>query len=178
MMSRTRVVAGCGMYIAIALLIAGCAAPNDLAPGTGSTDVSPTSPAAASPPSAGGKTVPATIPHDAEQPSASPAVGAEAITIATEVATAFCRPSLDRQTWINGLYPFLSQTAAVAYQTVNPARVPCSAVTGDAWVRDSDGSFTTRVIVPTNGGEYSVYVHRPAVTDPWLVEQVVLLAGN
>ncbi|RFA06811.1 hypothetical protein B7R21_18360 [Subtercola boreus] len=92
--------------------------------------------------------------------------------------TAFCRPALDRQTWINDLYPFLSQTAAVAYGTVNPARVPCTTVTGGARVRDGDGAFTIRVIVPTDGGDYSVFVHRPEVTDPWLVEQIIPSAGN
>jgi hypothetical protein len=119
----------------------------------------------------------ASVPHDADQPSASPEVGAEATTIATAVVKAFCRPALDRETWINDLYPFLSQTAAVTYGTVNPARVPCTIVTGGARVRDGDGAFTIRVIVPTDGGDYSVYVHRPEVTDPWLVEQVIPLAG-
>ncbi|RFA17746.1 hypothetical protein B7R25_16670 [Subtercola boreus] len=119
-----------------------------------------------------------TVPHAAEQPSASPAVADEATTIATSVVTAFCRPTLDFQTWINGLYPYLSQTAAVAYETVNPARVPCTAVTGAARVRDGDGTFTVRVIVPTNGGDYSVYVHRTEVTGPWLVEQITPLAGE
>ncbi|RFA06432.1 hypothetical protein B7R54_18805 [Subtercola boreus] len=120
----------------------------------------------------------ASVPHDADQPPTSPEVGAEAISIASAVVTAFCRPALDRETWINNLYPFLSQTAAVAYGTVDPARVPCRAVTGDARVRDGDGAFTIRVIVPTDSGDYSVYVNRPEVTDPWLVEQVIPLAGD
>ncbi|MEF2978114.1 hypothetical protein [Subtercola sp. YIM 133946] len=91
---------------------------------------------------------------------------------------AFCQPTLDRETWIDGLYPILSQSAAIAYETVNPARVPCTNVTGDARVRDGDGTFTVRVIVPTNAGDYSVYVHRPEVADPWLVEQITPMAGN
>lgn len=118
------------------------------------------------------------VPYDEAQPSASAEVGAAATTLATDAVTVFCRPALDRQTWIDGLYPYLSQTAAVAYGMVNPARVPCSEVTGGARVRDGDGTYTVRVIVPTDAGEYSVYVHRPDVSDPWLVEQITPLAAG
>ncbi|RFA06764.1 hypothetical protein B7R21_18495 [Subtercola boreus] len=102
----------------------------------------------------------------------------DVLTKATKTVTAFCRPALDRQTWISDLYPLLSQTAAVAYKTVNPARVPCAAVTGDARLRDTDGSYTTRVFVPTDAGEYSVLLNRSDVTDPWLVEQITPYTGG
>ena len=117
------------------------------------------------------------IPHD-DLPAHMPESDIEAAKSAINAVDAFCRPSLAHQTWINGLFPFLSQTAALAYETVDPAKVPCTAVTGDARARDGDGTFTIRVIVPTNAGEYSVYVHRPEVTDPWLVEQITSMAGN
>ncbi|RFA17762.1 hypothetical protein [Subtercola boreus] len=102
----------------------------------------------------------------------------EAKVIAVGAVAAFCRPALDQQTWINALYPFLSQTAAVSYETVNPGRVPCTAVMGDARLRDTDGSYTTRVFVPTDAGEYSVLLNRSDVSDPWLVEQITPYTGG
>ena len=162
------------------LLVAGCAAqqPADLAPSTVTLHVEPSSPPTGSAlfPDTDGKQT--TAPHDAEQPSASPEVGAEATRLATDAVTAFCRPVLDHQTWIDGLYPFLSQTAAVAYGTVNPARVPCTALTGGARVRDDDGIYTVRVIVPTDAGEYTVYVHRLDLPEPWLVESITPTANE
>lgn len=120
----------------------------------------------------------AVVPHDAKEPSASPDETAEVSTVAVGVVTAFCRPTLDRHTWINNLYPFLSQSAAVAYGTVDPGRVPCTAVTGAARIRDTDGSYTTRVFVPTDAGEYSVLLNRSDTTDLWLVEQITPYVGG
>ncbi|MCJ1688437.1 hypothetical protein [Rathayibacter sp. VKM Ac-2927] len=98
------------------------------------------------------------------------------VAIATEAVVAFCRPTLGYDTWISELYPFLSQWAAVAYRTVDPANVPCTSLTGAATVRDGDGAFTMRVLVPTDAGEYSVYVHRTTESTPWAVEQITPLA--
>lgn len=103
---------------------------------------------------------------------------AQTIELAMNAVTAFCRPTLDYDTWINELYPFLSQRAAVAYETVYPANVPCTAVTGDARVRDGDEAYTMRILVPTDAGEYSIYVHRPVDTAPWAVEQIIPLASE
>lgn len=163
--------------VALTLVASGCSSvvgsSNTALPtATNASPLPTTGPVAATP------TATAEVPHDSEQPSASPEVGAEATTIATSVVTAFCRPALDRQTWINGLYPFLSQTAAVAYGTVNPGRVPCTTLTGDARLRDTDGSYTTRVFVPTDAGEYSVLLNRSDVSDPWLVEQITPYTGG
>lgn len=118
-----------------------------------------------------------TAPHDEDQ-GFSQEVFTQASGAALEAVVAFCRPYLSRREWIEGLDRLLSQTAAVAYETVDPAKVPCAAATGNARVLDGDGTFTIRVIVPTNAGDYSVYVHRPEVTDPWLVEQIRPMAGN
>jgi hypothetical protein len=113
-----------------------------------------------------------------DQTPASSSIGPEATTLASKAVNAFCHPNSDRETWIEGLYPFLSQSAAAAYETVNPAKVPCSKVIGEARVRDDDGSFTVRAIVPADGGDYSVYVHRPHLTDQWLVEQITPMASE
>ncbi|PPF26295.1 MULTISPECIES: hypothetical protein [unclassified Rathayibacter] len=96
----------------------------------------------------------------------------DTVAVATNAVATFCRPALDYQTWINELYPVLSQQAAIAYETVDPANVPCTSVTDEARVRDGDGAHTMRVYVPTDAGEYSVYVHRPSETAPWAVDQI------
>lgn len=113
--------------------------------------------------------------HDAE---VDPNADADSTALATQAVTLFCRPSLDYNTWIAELYPVLSQAAAVAYETVNPARVPCTSITGAARIRDTDGAYTARVLVPTDAGDYSVYVHRPLDTSPWAVEQITPLASE
>ncbi|NQX18258.1 hypothetical protein [Rathayibacter sp. VKM Ac-2857] len=102
----------------------------------------------------------------------------DTVAVATNAVAAFCRPSLDYESWINELYPVLSQQAGIAYETVDPANVPCTSVTGKARVRDGDGAFTVRILVPTDAGEYSVYVHRPAESTRWAVEQITLLASE
>lgn len=168
----------CCVSAAAALILGsttGCAA--GLAPSeSGST--TPGSTAAVSSPQI--SSTPATAvpaPQDAE-PSADPTVTTDTLQIATDVVTAFCRPALEYETWIAELYPFLSQQAAVAYETVDPVNVPCTALTGTATVRDGDKAFTMRILVPTDAGEYSVYVHRPTESTPWAVEQITPLASE
>jgi hypothetical protein len=98
--------------------------------------------------------------------------------LAREVMGKFCRPSLDATTWINELYPHLTGAAGEAYATVDPANVPCAAVTGEPHLIDGDAAFTMLVGVPTDAGEYRLYVHRPETTDPWLVEQITPQEGE
>ncbi|MWV51592.1 hypothetical protein GRS96_20210 (plasmid) [Rathayibacter sp. VKM Ac-2803] len=117
------------------------------------------------------------VPSDAEITEDASAE-AETVSLATSAVTAFCRPTLDYDTWIAELYPFLSQQAAVAYETVDPANVPCTTLTSPASVRDGDGAFTMRILVPTDAGEYSVYVHRTVEAAPWAVEQITPLASE
>ncbi|NQX10403.1 hypothetical protein HQQ80_02055 [Microbacteriaceae bacterium VKM Ac-2855] len=112
------------------------------------------------------------------EPAADPTAGAETTAIALATMDAFCRPTLGYESWIDDLYPFLSQSAAVAYETVDPANVPCTTVTGDAVVRDGDDAFTMRILVPTDAGEYSVYVHRSSEAAAWAVEQITPLTSE
>lgn len=91
---------------------------------------------------------------------------------------AFCRPTLRYELWINELYPFLSPSAALAYETVDPANVPCTTIAGDPVVRDGDEAFTMRILVPTDAGEYSVYVHRSSEAAAWAVEQITPLTSE
>lgn len=108
-------------------------------------------------------------PQDAEIPIE---IGSdEPMVLASNAVAAYCSPRLSQGLWLTGLMPFLSEQAATAYGTVDPARVRCSAISGDAWVRDGD-VFTVRVVVPTDVGEYEVYVHRESVDAPYVVERL------
>ncbi|PPG79278.1 hypothetical protein C5D04_10075 [Rathayibacter sp. AY1D2] len=168
------------MSVSIAGLLSACSPP--AAPPTAENSQAQTPAVSTSSDAAEGSPAPAAsateaAPVDAE-PAPAPSVEADTLATATAAVTAFCRPSLDYDTWIAELYPFLSQQAAVAYETVDPANVPCTTVIGAASVRDGDGAFTMRIRVPTDAGEYSVYVHRTVETGPWAVEQITPLASE
>lgn len=169
---------GCVGAAAVLILGGATGCSTGLAPGeSGST--TPGSPTAvvSNPQVSSAPATAESVPQDAE-PSADPTITTDTLLIATDVVTAFCRPTLKYETWIAELYPFLSQQAAVAYETVDPANVPCRTLLGDATVRDGDGAFTMRILVPTDAGEYSVYVHRPTESIPWAVEQITPLASE
>lgn len=158
------------------LSLTACAAPVSSA--TGQT-VATTSPATPTPADSLTSTSEhdESIPHDHDV-EVNPNADADVTELATRTVTLFCRPSLAYATWIAELYPVVSQSAAVAYETVDPANVPCTSVTGEAQIRDTDGAYTARVLVPTDAGDYSVYVHRPLDTAPWAVEQITPLASE
>jgi hypothetical protein len=120
---------------------------------------------------------PTVAPQDGEAEIAVDAVIQTGV-LAREVMGKFCRPSLDATTWISELYPHLTGAAGEAYATVDPANVPCTAVTGEPHLIDGDAAFTMLVGVPTDAGEYRLYVHRPETTDPWLVEQITPQKGE
>lgn len=168
--------------IAATVALTGCT-------GTG-TDPNPTSELATVGPDADGAASAAPVPASAPPSASPPAVprdeeaavdvsaGTDTTALAVAAVTAFCQPTLTGQEWIGQLYPFLSQSAALAYESVDPGQVPCTAVTGDGRVRDGDEAFTIRILVPTDAGEYSVYVHRPTVDAGWAVEQITPMSGQ
>lgn len=172
---RTSVELG-ALAVVVGLTLAGCSSIGSEA------QTSPTAPRSASPATSATAVAEETpddesAPHDHDA-EVDPSAEADSMALATQAVTLFCRPSLDYNTWIAELYPVLSQAAAVAYETVDPARVPCTSVTGTAQIRDTDGAYTARVLVPTDAGDYSVYVHRPLDTAPWSVEQITPLASE
>ncbi|PPI47059.1 hypothetical protein C5D18_04755 [Rathayibacter tritici] len=115
-------------------------------------------------------------PHDAEV-TAEPSAEEAALSVAAAAVAAYCRHDLAKAQWLAGLYPYLTQQAAIAYETVDPSVVPCSSVTGEAHLRDGDGAYTMRVLVPTDAGEYEAYVHRESAAKPWLVDRFTPPAG-
>lgn len=178
-MSGTRLIT-VGGVAALALLLTSCATPAST-PTASTTTPAASVPTSSTLPSSVNGSTPAALPTEGaldEEPAPVPGVENDALALATAAVTAFCRPTLDYDMWIGELYPFLTQEAAVAYETVDPANVPCTTLTGDARVRDGDGTFTIRVLVPTDAGDYSVYVHRTVETGPWAVEQITPLASE
>ncbi|PPF47570.1 hypothetical protein C5E14_09990 [Rathayibacter sp. AY1A1] len=57
----------------------------------------------------------------------------------------------------------------MAYRTVDPVSVPCMSTTGATTIRDGDDAFTMRILLPTDAGEYPMYVHRTTESTPWAV---------
>ncbi|WP_415131980.1 hypothetical protein [Microbacterium sp.] len=70
------------------------------------------------------------------------------------------------------LSPLLTPAAVTAYDTVDPATVPCTTYTGGAAIASGDDVFTFLVSVPTDAGTYTAYVTRPDRADPWQVDRM------
>lgn len=166
------VIAAAGVIV---LVLSGCSATAGNGRVEPSDSSTPTTPAAsattATPTPVAGEEI---APHDEAVP-VDPTAAKASTAIAVDAVTRFCRPTLSYDAWIEDLYPLLSQQAAVAYETVDPAKVPCTTLVGQPSVRDGDGAYTMRVLVPTDAAEYLVYVHRVDTTLPWLVEQITPL---
>lgn len=157
--------------VLVLLAVAGGALAGCVAPGAGqSTSTAPSASADAGPatPSASATTAP---PQDAK-PDDDPNAATDAVAAAVAAVTAYCRPGVNKGEWVAALSPLLTDAGVVAYNTVNPATVPCKAVTGDASVRDGDNAYVFRVNVPTDAGVYEAYVTRPATSAPWRVERM------
>lgn len=113
---------------------------------------------------------PTTIKDAATTPA--PDAAATALVAAREAVAAYCRPTANKAQWMATLSPLLTDQAVVAYQTVNPATVPCSAVTGNPSVLDGDNAYTYRIDVPTDAGTYVAYVTRARASDPWRTQRI------
>lgn len=163
--------------LAVAVTIAGltgCTSNNDATPspsGTAASSAAPTTAASDGPTStptdglSDGTDIPTAKPADATSTAA-------AVTVAEKLMTAFARPNVDATTWINGLYPYLTQQAGSAYAGTDPAKVPVNKVTGAGSVVEGATQYALLVKVPTNMGDYVVSLTRKAPTDPWLAERV------
>lgn len=135
-----------------------------------------TAPPPASPSSAVGTDVNPMPPADdatvAPVPEAGEDSRAAALEAAQNAVTAFGRPDLAYQEWINGLYPFLTQTGAVAYEGTDPVNVPVHQVTGTGQILDGSTDVALIVQVPTDAGPYNVSLTRPDDQAPWLADRI------
>ncbi len=97
---------------------------------------------------------------------------AAAIAAAEKAITAFARPDLPYQEWINGLYPYLSQIGAAAYEDTDPARIPVHQVTGSGTILPASTEVALIVQVPTDAGPYHVSLSRPNAESAWLADRI------
>ena len=96
---------------------------------------------------------------------------------ATEIMTAFARPSVSYEDWWAALAPLLSDQAQQDYAFVDPANIPVRAVPGEPVLVDESSAFLARVQVPTDVGVYELLLSRVDATAPWLGEAITPPAG-
>lgn len=97
---------------------------------------------------------------------------AAAIATAEKAVAAFARPDLSYDEWINGLYPYLTQAGAAAYEDTDPARVPVRHVTGPGTILPASTEVALIVQVPTDAGPYNVSLSRPSPDAAWLADRI------
>ena len=151
----------------LAALLAGCSGnatpPDGMASGTPNpTSTNPINP---TPPADTGATV-------APVPEAESDSQAAAIDAATAALTAYAQPELPYQEWINGLYPYLTQTGAAAYEDTDPSRIPVRKVTGPGVILPASTEVALIVQLPTDAGNYNVSLSRPNADAAWLADRI------
>ncbi|NQX37100.1 hypothetical protein [Herbiconiux sp. VKM Ac-2851] len=95
-----------------------------------------------------------------------------ALTAAEKVVATFAQPTLDPETWMNNLYPLMSQAGAAAYEGTDPAKVPVHQVTGAGKILDGSTEVALIVEVPTDAGPYNVSLSRTGPDAPWLADRI------
>lgn len=159
------------MPLAAILALAGCVG----GAGTGQPDRTTgasNDPASSRPTSSANPNAPKDDATAAPVPEADTNSQAAAISAAEKVVTTFGRPNLDYQTWINGLYPLLTQTGAAACEDTDPANVPVHQVTGAGTIMPGSTNVALIVTVPTDAGPYTVSLSRQSSTAPWLADRI------
>ena len=158
-----------GVALLAVLALAGCVAPNG-------DSADPSSTPSGSPTATSTNPVNPTPPVDDATVEPVPEAGgvsqAAAIAAAENAVATFARPELPYQEWIDGLYPYLSQTGAAAYEDTDPARIPVHQVTGSGTIRPASTEVALIVQVPTDAGLYNVSLSRPNAESPWLADRI------
>lgn len=164
--------AAAALPLAVVLGLAGCVTSDGAAPapsGTGSATPTATNPVNPSPPFDDATVEPV--------PEAGSDSQAAAIDTAAKAVAAYARPDLSYDEWINGLYPYLSQAGAAAYEDTDPARVPVRQVTGEGTILPASTEVALIVQVPTDAGPYNVSLSRTSPEAPWLADRIRPAAG-
>ena len=155
--------------LAVLLTLSGCASGAN----TSANTPLPSSSSTGSPSTTGpNPTPPVGDPTVAPVPEASETSQAAAIDAAEKVVTAFGRPDLPYQAWMDGLYPLMTQAGAAAYEDTDPTNVPVHQVTGDGKILDGSTEVALIVQVPTDAGLYNVSLSRTSADAPWLADRI------
>ncbi|MGC5225137.1 hypothetical protein ACPW96_21420 [Micromonospora sp. DT81.3] len=153
------------LAVGIALTLTSCATAEPAAPApSGSPTATATNPANPTPPVDDATPAPVAEAGDDSQSAA--------IEVAENAVAAFGRPDLPYEQWIAGLYPFLTQSGAAAYEGTDPMNVPVHAVTGPGAVLPASTEVALIVVVPTDAGPYNVSLSRPEPAAPWLADRI------
>jgi len=99
-----------------------------------------------------------------------PAAASEAATTSATAMTLYARPSLDAQTWIDGLDPYLTQGAAAAFAGTDPSTIPAHHVTGSGQILPASTAEGALIDVPTDAGTYQLLLLKNG--SGWLVDQI------
>ena len=157
------------VHLIAALALTGCVG------ATSSPTVAPPTSSTGAPSTPSGTAVPGAPTDDASVlpvPEAGTDSRADAIITAEKIVTTFGQPTLDATTWMNNMYPLLTQTGAAAYEGTDPAQVPVHQVTGAGTILDGSTEVALIVQVPTDAGPYTVSLSRPAASVPWLADRI------
>ncbi len=92
-------------------------------------------------------------------------------TAAVDALTAYL--DKDANPWFDGLRPHLTDAAAAAYGTVQPANIPPAEIDGDPYARLGTNPELQQVDVPTTIGIYTVNLERENGAGPWLAASFV-----
>lgn len=153
-----------GLVMGVTLALAGCAAGDVTAPAQlPAAGISASTPP---PPPADADVSVAAVAEASEDSKAS------AIEVAERAVAAYARTDLSYDEWINGLYPYLSQTGAAAYEDTDPTRISVRQVTGAGAVLPASTEVALIVEVPTDSGPYNVALSRPSSDATWLADRI------
>lgn len=152
------------------LLLAGCAAEADEV--SSDTSASPAPSASVGPTTGPNPDAPEDDATVDPVPEAGQDSRESAIEAAVDAVEAFGRPDLAYQDWIDGLYPYMTQAGASAYENTDPANVPVHEVTGDGVILEGSTEVALIVQVPTDAGLYNVSLSRTGADAPWLADRI------
>lgn len=178
---RRPAIGGCAVIAA--LVLAGCAGPDQGSAPTPETETA--SPAASTnapatpeldrytPPPSGlidedsGETV-----EPREVPSWDEVSRRKVVETAETALRAFATPDASYDQWWSELEPLLAPQAAEDYAYVDPATVPASEVTGAGELVDDSSTYVGHVEVPTDAGRYTLILNRRDASTSWLVSRI------
>ncbi len=92
-----------------------------------------------------------------------------AAAAATRFMQAFARPDLSKAAWWARIGPLLTPEGQQAVYGTDPARIPVTTVTGKAVVLPNAEKDARIVTVPTDIGDYTLFLRWAPASSQWLV---------